>query len=188
MSTSQTISTAKFQYGARIGSSSGSGGIIAPIRSHLLWNDVLHLTLSRFGVTMNIFRRDNIKFTNLSCPSSLWVFKCVIPKKRNTLGGIWLTFCFLASILSYKNVYRNKRKKSLELADWWTNWLTEVFPLCRLRYGHLLPAVRKAFPDPDGSAAAHGGARRCPQLHLQWVQPDLPQPHCTQAAPTLTHR
>lgn len=58
----------------------------------------------------------------------------------------------------------------------------------RLGHGHLLPAVREALPDPDGAAAAHGGPRRRPQLHLQRVQPDFPQPHCTQASPALTHR
>lgn len=59
---------------------------------------------------------------------------------------------------------------------------------CRVGHGHLLPALWEAFPDPDGTAAAHGGPRRRPQLHLQRMQPDFPQPYCTQTSPALTHR
>ncbi|XP_075377140.1 zinc finger and BTB domain-containing protein 16 isoform X6 [Mycteria americana] len=58
------------------------------------------------------------------------------------------------------------------------------------RYGHgrFLPAVRQAVPDAERPAAAHGGARRGAQLHLQRVQPHLPQPHRAQEAPPLPHR
>ncbi|XP_075298583.1 zinc finger and BTB domain-containing protein 16 isoform X1 [Opisthocomus hoazin] len=58
------------------------------------------------------------------------------------------------------------------------------------RYGHggVLPAVREAVPDAERPAAAHGGARRGAQLHLQRVQPHLPQPHRAQEAPPLPHR
>ncbi|KAM7082929.1 zinc finger and BTB domain-containing protein 16 isoform 3-T10 [Ciconia maguari] len=57
-------------------------------------------------------------------------------------------------------------------------------------YGHgrFLPAVRQAVPDAERPAAAHGGARRGAQLHLQRVQPHLPQPHRAQEAPPLPHR
>ncbi|XP_054659392.1 zinc finger and BTB domain-containing protein 16 isoform X3 [Grus americana] len=58
------------------------------------------------------------------------------------------------------------------------------------RYGHgrFLPAVREAVPDAERPAAAHGGARRGAQLHLQRVQPYFPQPHRAQEAPPLPHR
>lgn len=62
------------------------------------------------------------------------------------------------------------------------------FLLRRLGHGHLLPALWEALPDPDSVAAAHGSPRRGSQLHLQRMQPDFPQPYCTQASPTLTHR
>ena len=58
----------------------------------------------------------------------------------------------------------------------------------RLGHGHLLPAVREALPGSAGAAAAHGGARGRTELHLQRVQPHLPQPHRTQAPPALAHR
>lgn len=58
----------------------------------------------------------------------------------------------------------------------------------RYRHGCFLPAVRQAVPDAERPAAAHGGARRGAQLHLQRVQPHLPQPHRTQEAPALPHR
>lgn len=63
-----------------------------------------------------------------------------------------------------------------------------VFLLRRLGHGHLLPALWEALPDPDSIAAAHGSPCRSSQLHLQRMQPDFPQPYCTQASPTLTHR
>ena len=58
----------------------------------------------------------------------------------------------------------------------------------RLGHGHLLSAVREAFPDTAGTAAAHGGPRRRAQLHLQRVQSHLPQPHRSQTPPALAHR
>ena len=58
----------------------------------------------------------------------------------------------------------------------------------RHRHGCLLSAVREAFPGTERAPAAHGGPRGRAQLHLQRVQPHLPQPHRPETPPALTHR
>ncbi|XP_052508727.1 zinc finger and BTB domain-containing protein 16 isoform X2 [Budorcas taxicolor] len=55
-------------------------------------------------------------------------------------------------------------------------------------HGCLLSAVREAFPGTERAPAAHGGPRGRAQLHLQRVQPHLPQPHRPETPPALTHR
>lgn len=86
---------------------------------------------------------------------------------------------------------RQKSFASVAFSEWNEIMFVSLRLLLLLRrvgHGHLLPALWEALPDPDGAAAAHGSPRRRSQLHLQRMQPDFPQPYCTEASPTLAHR
>lgn len=94
----------------------------------------------------------------------------------------------LCTLLSGRGMPSNARQGSGPAA--WGPWVVCELSLTLHRDGHgcVLPAVREAVPDTERPAAAHGGARWGAELHLQRVQPHLPQPHRAQEAPPLPHR